>query len=575
MIVLLGSGGATPASLARRPDGMVALYEGAIYNVSELSEMVAAPPGTGPADMILALYEADGVAGIGRVDGAGVLVIWDTTRDTLLVFRDRYGQVPLFHTERDGFVIWSDDIRPLLGVDGRTINIAALDFFLTAGYIPNPWTVVREISKVPPGHVVRYRGANAVVEPYWRPTWRPKWRMGAPEVTRRLRDLFEGALARRAIPGERVGVLIGGGVDSALVAAGLRKLVDASVETFTVRYLDYRGPDNEYETAGRIARSLEIPHHEIIVGPGEVARDLRRMVWAYGEPFTYGMHSFWLEDVVRAGVRTLATGHGPHTLVVVRHPLLLHAERLAWLPAPVRGTLRATVPGLLRLASPRRARGAARLLDLAAASAVERFLGPLVTYAFTPESVRRQLYQDPGRCVTSRRAVEDLLASSVRWMNGETVRDQVDYLGLTTNGSEHVSRWYACWAREHRLRVVHPYFDNDLADFSARLRRQYADKDDLRRLAATVLPPWAAYAPKYAQSIPIGVWLRGPLRALASDCLEPARLAHVAGLDGQAVRRLVDRHALGEDEHGWTIWALLTFAVWCDLFLTGQGASCQ
>jgi asparagine synthase (glutamine-hydrolysing) len=570
VIVLFGSGGTLSISASRRPDGMGALYEGVVYNAPELRETVGAP-GAGPADVMLALYEVAGVAGVGRVDGAGVLTVWDATRDTLLVFRDRYGQVPVFYAERDGVVVWSDDIRPLLGegVDRRTINTEALDFFLAAGYIPNPWTIVREVSKVPPGHFIRYRGAGVEVEPYWRPTWRPKWRAGAPEVTRRLRGLFERALARRATPGERVAVLMGGGVDSALVAAGLRRLIGASVQAFTVRYVDYRGPDNEHEQARRIARALGIPHHEILVGPEDVARDLRRMVWAYGEPFTYGMHSFWLEDVVRSGVRTLATGHGPHTLVVVRNPVLLRAERLAWLPAPVRGALRATAPGLLQLISPRRARGAARLLDLAGASAVERFLGPLVTYAFTPEGIRRQLYEDPGRCEAGRRAVEDVLARSVRWMNGEGPRDQVDYLGQTTNGSEHVSRWYTCWAREHRLRVVHPYFDNDLADFSARLPRAHTDKADLRRLAATMLPPWVAHAPKFAQSLPIGAWLRGPLRNLASDYLGTARLTHAAGIDSKAVLRLMDRHARGEEDHGWTLWALLAFTAWCELFLGG------
>src|SRR4029450_11053615 len=117
-------------------------------------------------------------------------------------------------------------------------------------------------------------------------------------------------LRRRYQPGVRTGVLLSGGVDSALLAGAMAKLMDPDIETFTFNYGSYDGPCNENSQAEEVARHFGTRHHAVDFTPGDLADNLDRMVLGYQEPFTYGLHSYFLKDVVQTGVSSIMSGAG-------------------------------------------------------------------------------------------------------------------------------------------------------------------------------------------------------------------------------------------------------------------------
>ncbi|MGE0118003.1 MAG: asparagine synthetase B [Dongiaceae bacterium] len=547
-----------PLQWAERPDGSFALLDGEVFGTNG-----AIGPAAGrDAAALLALYAAQGAEGIGAMNGSAALAIFDAGRRSLLLFRDRYGQAPAFYAERPEGLYWASDLPSLLrtGVPG-TLDLRALDFFLSAGYVPAPWTFVEEIRKVPPAHYL-YRGENSPgeVKRYWTMTGRPKLTLSRAETAERLGALIEQAVRRQAVPGGRTGVLLSGGVDSALLVGCLASRLQTEVEAFTFRYGAYEGELNEFDAAHETAVHFQAPHHAIDYGPSDVSDNIERMAQGYGEPFLWGMHTFKLGRVAESGVGAVFSGVGADSGTI--RPLEDKIMSFRRLPAPVRGLTAATVPAIRLFHSKLAARAQLFLRCADGCLPVTAVSGGL------SDVHRRRVYRDPGLVDSSRRAADALLDSMRRdIVVEESDRDRLIFLRQRLFIAECNLFWNQAWARTHNLALRHPYNDNDLQDFVMRLPRINADKEDLRRYAATVLPQDKAYARKFYHRIPLGHWFRGPLRGFLQDQLAGERLNRQGVFEPGAVSRLVDEHQSGRIDHIWRLLAILSFTVWHDTVL--------
>jgi asparagine synthase (glutamine-hydrolysing) len=321
--------------VAQHANGSFAVLYGEVYDwMAPHARQGGGRDAPGDAAAFLERCLAEGPSVMARVDSAAMLTVWDAARETLLVFRDRVGVPPAFHARAGRALLWASDMQALLRVGFRpTVNLSALDFFLATGYVPAPWTLFEQIRRIPPAHYLAGTRDAVRIERWWRPAWRPKVVMTSAGIVERYRFYFSQALRRRTRAGGRYGVLLSGGVDSALVAAGLVRLLGLSVDTFTFRYTDYDGPFNEGEPARKIAGHLGVRHREIDFGPQDVVNRLERLVRTYEEPFTSGLNCALLDPVADAGVTVLFTGAGNGQWE--RRRSHYYAAQLAALPRPL------------------------------------------------------------------------------------------------------------------------------------------------------------------------------------------------------------------------------------------------
>jgi asparagine synthase (glutamine-hydrolysing) len=374
-------------------------------------------------------------------------------------------------------------------------------------------------------------------------------------------------------------VLLSGGVDSRLILAGLCRLLDlpgSSFDTFTFRYADYRGVWNENEPARATAEHFGTRHHEIAYGPRDVAAGLDWMLRAYGEPFSFGLHSSMLRDVAATGVRALLNGAGPDGWYL--DPRNDRGLRYARLPRPLRAALRGSAGVLRRLGSASRPRSLWRLY--AAAGDLGYAMEPAIlcgetgrparcTGIILSEELRRRLYTDSTWVDQADRAADALFESARADFGDESPRDTVTFLHRHFVNAEGTLHWNHWWGRAHGITVRFPYFDGALLAFANRLPRRGRDKDEVRAFAATLMPHEMACAPKIPQTIPIRAWLRGPLRDFLQDQLAPARLAKQGFFEPSEVERLVKEHLKGGMAHEWKLWVLLAVTAWEDLASRG------
>lgn len=554
-----------PTSSASRPDGSFAVFGGELFNRDEIAASVGAERSgaTDNASLVLDLYRSSGPASLATLDAAATITIWDADAHELLVYRDRWGQMSQFYSAGGDRLLWASDLRALLRQGVATdINVDALDFFLATGYFPAPWTGLTHVRKIPPAHALSARWPEtAEVRRFWRGTGRPKLRLSFDQTTDRLQALLELSLRRRYQPGTKTGVFLSGGVDSALLVGVLTRLLRADVETFTFQYGDYDGEFNETRRAADIARHFGTRHHVVTFTPRDLAEHLDRMVLGYEEPFTYGLHSYFLRDAAQTGTATLLSGAGVGDWYVGPRDRL--ARNLRALRLPFHAIGRMLDPVLNRLSS--RRRDLARALLLGAATGLpDRTNEPVAS-----DSFRARLYQDPRRAA-GRHRVRGALAPVVDDLAGESDGDQITLLTQRFFIAECNLYWYARWAATWQLRMAHPYYDNDLQSFVMQLPRPDRNKPEMRRVAERFMPRSMAHAPKLPQTVPVGEWFRGPLLDLLHSRLEPRQLSEHGIFDPAAVQRLIARHVDRQANHEWLLWAILTTTVWQDAVLGAQ-----
>lgn len=543
---------------ATRPDGSFAVVDGEIYNAAELYR-VHGKPAAGDAEAVLAIYLSEGESGLAKIDAAAFLAIWDAQRERLLLVRDPWGSVPGFYSELPNGIVWASDIGTVLraGVDAK-INLPAFDFFIANGFVPAPWTLAERVSKIPPGYLLCCSNSGSIeLRRYWWPRAHPKLDLSPESVTERFREHFEKALRRRWSSEARTGVLLSGGVDSKLILAGLREFLGGCADTFTFHYTDYEGAHNELAEARRAAEHFGSKHSELTFRPSDLVENLEWLVRSYGQPITTGLHSCMLRDVVKAGISVLLNGAGADGWYLgKRNYYGLHYGRL---PSLVRKLGGASVP-LLRPIN----RDLAETLEDVIWCAETRFPSRC-HQMITPDKLRSAIYRDPGWVGLGCHAKMKLLESAAEAYAGESDRDRIMFLNRQFTNAEGTLYWNHCWGRAHDLVIRFPYVDTDLNDFILLLARKGRNKDEIRRLAATLMPQEMAYGGKNPQGLPIGHWLRGPLKDFLRDQLAPARLKQSDLFDPEGVQTLVEHHLQGSASHGMTLWAIITMLVWKDL----------
>jgi len=92
--------------------------------------------------------------------------------------------------------------------------------------------------------------------------------------------------------------------------------------------------------------------------------------------------------------------------------------------------------------------------------------------------------------------------------------------------------------------------------------RGLAGKVALRKAFADQLPPEILRRGKQGFGVPVGAWLRGPLRPWMQEVLLSAASPLRPWIRQEVVARLVEEHLAGREDHGKRLWALLVWGVW-------------
>jgi asparagine synthase (glutamine-hydrolysing) len=195
------------------------VFNGEIYNYRELrTELEAAGHHfytASDTETIVHAYEEWGEGALARLRGMFGIALWDRRTRTLLVARDRAGIKPLHFVERGGRLYFGSEIKSLIaaGAVDRTIDLEALDHYLSFLYAPRDRSLFKGVRKLPPGHFLRWRDGQAAIVKYWEISAAEPFRGSEPEAAAALRRVLADAVRSHMISDVPLGAFLSGGVD--------------------------------------------------------------------------------------------------------------------------------------------------------------------------------------------------------------------------------------------------------------------------------------------------------------------------------------------------------------------------
>ena len=547
------------------------VFNGEIYNYRELRlELQRAGHRfytSSDTETIVHAYEQWGEQAFVRLRGMFGLAIWDRARRTLLVARDRAGIKPVYYAERGGRLFFGSEIKSLLvaGAADRSIDLPALDHYLTFLYTPRDGSIFTGVHKLPPGHFLRWRDGHADVKRYWDLPAPETFTGSDAEAADRLHDVLRDAVRSHLISDVPLGAFLSGGIDSSLVVGLMAEVSDRPVQTFSIGFDEPQF--DELDHARKVATYFKTDHHEFVVRPDALAI-LDRLIQHFDEPFadSSAIPTWYVCEMARRHVTVVLSGDGgdelfggydrylPHPRVAAfdRLPLprkrQLAAAAWPWLPHGARGK------NFLRHVA-RDDRG--RFLDASA------FFQPDEKRAlFTPELLHRV---DPV-------AAERRLAGRFEGLDELPFGSQMMKFDFRTYLPEDVLVKVDRMSMAHSIESRVPLLDNQVIDFAATLPLRTKIRNGIRKVllkqvASRILPPEIVNRRKQGFGVPVGVWFRGSLRDTFSDVLRSQRARERGYFNQRFVNRLLDEHVSGVRDHSMRLWQLVVLELWHQAYI--------
>jgi asparagine synthase (glutamine-hydrolysing) len=549
--------------MVSRDGRYVLAFNGEIYNFAELRHELTARGhvfrGHCDTEVMLAAFVQWGLGGaLDRFHGMFAFALWDARERRLHLARDRIGEKPLYYGRVGKGLAFASELKALRTHPefGNGVDRSSLALLLGHGYIPAPASIYEGIGKLPAGTFVTidptapdppppvpYWTASAVAE---RGAARPL-DLPAEEVIEQLDARAREAVRRRLVADVPLGAFLSGGVDSSLVVAQMQALSARPVKTFTIGFADPRFDETPWARA--VAEHLGTDHTEWQVTAAEAMELIPQLPAIYDEPLADASQipTCLVSRLARSEVTVVLSGDGGDELFG-GYERYREAETLwRWLrllrplPLPARRLLgRLPLPGRLgRLAM---------ILDADRLETLYRYL-----FLQCPTPTRTVLgagpmAESPRPALTERKA-------------------RLMYLDLTGYLPENVlvklDRASMRVGLEGRL----PLLDSEVVEFAWQVPLALKIRDGrgkwiLRRVLDRYVPRPLIERPKMGFEVPIGDWLRGPLRPWAEALLEPARLRREGYLRAEVVGRRWREHLGRRRDWRFFLWSVLSFQQW-------------
>jgi asparagine synthase (glutamine-hydrolysing) len=586
-IIDLTPSGAQPMS--SRCGRFVIVYNGEVYNFQELRTELQARGrefhGTSDTEVILeAIAEWGLFAAVERFIGMFAFALWDRRERRLSLVRDRLGVKPLYWGKFDDLLIFGSELKALRAHPGwrAQLDIDALSLLFRYNNIPAPHSVYRGVFKLEPGHILSIDNSGRVSDdPYFSlfdmatAMLQRKYTDSQQEIDgliERADGLLRQAVRRRMIADVPVGAFLSGGIDSSLVAALMQQQANMPIRTFSIGFNE---PGyNEAHFARAIADYLGTQHTEFTVGPKEAFEVIPRLAQIYDEPFAdpSQIPTYLVSRETRRHVKVALSGDGGDELFLGYSRYAIGARGDAIrnaIPRRLRH-LMGRVIGRMPLAvlDPLGAMVLGRRLNWTRYR-VEKLANILCpkTGADALYPMLVSLWPDPASLVNGAMEPDSPMWDKKIFVAFPDFMMRARYLDTTGYLPNDILVKVDRATMSVGLEGREPLLDQDLLEFAWSLPRNVLARRGslkwiLRQVLKRYVPEHLFERPKMGFGVPIGTWLRAPLREWAEDLLSEKSLSEDGLLDVRQIRQVWQNHKDETSEQQYLLWTVLIFQQW-------------
>jgi len=587
----------------------VIVFNGEIYNHLELRQQLAVNQqptewrGHSDTETLLAAFSQWGVEeALKRSVGMFAIALWDRQEQRLYLARDRMGEKPLYYGWCNGTFVFASELKALRKYPDFNNNIDrnALSLYFRYKYIPSPYSIYKDIYKLEPGCLLSislsattqvpvdvprapcsYQGFE--IRRYW--SLHEQVTEGQSSVIHderealvSLESTLKETMQLQSIADVPLGAFLSGGIDSSLIVALMQSQASQPVKTFTIGF-DEAG-FNEAEYAKVVAEYLKTEHTELYLSAQQAMDVIPLLPQMYDEPFADSSQipTYLIAQMAKQNVTVALSGDAGDELFGGYNRYLWGPKiwkKISLLPYGVRQKV---IHGLVNLSGMFGAdqQGINRLLPkhLPVALLGEKLekLGHCLEFVKNIDDLYYSLvseWRSPEDIVINGKEPGTLLTNKSEWPNLQAPEHQMMYLDAMTYLPDDILCKVDRAAMSVSLETRVPMLDHRVVElvWSMPLNmkiRNGQGKWALRQILYKYVPSELIERPKQGFSIPLGEWLRGPLRDWAENLLDPVRLKQEGFLRYEPIHKKWTEHLSGKRNWEHQLWSVLMFQAWLE-----------
>jgi len=301
-------------------DGNIVLvFNGEIYNYKFLRTALQNQgiqfDTNSDTEVILKLYEKEGLEGFGKLDGMFAFSIYDKRIGKVFIARDFFGEKPLYYTKNGTEFIWGSELKSILNHLAYVppIDKMGLNLFFRLTYIPAPFTIYDNVHKLEPYSYIAYDLKSNEHKISSIDSGLDK---NTPNETNfevakgRVKEIVQESVASRSISDVPLGTFLSGGVDSSIVSLCLAEYKSTPIETFSIGFK--KKSYDETDKSQLVAKLINSNHHEFVIDEKDIEVDLHQILNNFDEPFadSSALPTYLVSKKTKEHVTVALTGDG-------------------------------------------------------------------------------------------------------------------------------------------------------------------------------------------------------------------------------------------------------------------------
>jgi asparagine synthase (glutamine-hydrolysing) len=549
---------------------LVIVFNGEIYNYievqAELMELGHKFKTSSDTEVIIRAYQQWGIQCQDKFNGMWSFALWDDNKKHLFISRDRLGEKPLYYGVFENTLLFGSEIK---SIDAFGVNLKPdpemLELYLFLGYIPEPYSFYKGVSKLKAGHYLIVKESGVKTHKYWDLPEVDESDLitGQHEVVEQFADLFTDSVKLRMRSDVAYGAFLSGGLDSSSIVSVMSQTSNKPVETFTIGFNEEKF--DERDKANIIASRFNTNHHEHVVAFETFDQSLKNILFHYDEPFAdpAAIPTEFVSKHAAKHVKMVLTGDGADEVLAGYSSY--QSESLAGsyqqLPQFMKGGLPKLVGQSASLLSGNlryKANQATRVLNSFNLPFQQRLISKSVKIE---NSAMKSLYNG------ARAPIEEFVKDAMADSPFSDPFYQLMYYHLKVSLPGQMLVKVDRMSMAHSLETRAPFLDHRLVEYmygvdkKVKMPDRNSVKNVLKQAMKNQLPAEIISRKKKGFDVPLREWFKDDSfdKRLNQDFDQ-------YGLNGKMIKQLASENKQAQADHGTLLWRLLVYAGWMKQF---------
>ncbi|RZK77235.1 MAG: asparagine synthase (glutamine-hydrolyzing) [Pedobacter sp.] len=541
------------------------IFNGEVYNHLELRKKLTGVSFNGNSDTETILYylKEFGIDSVKDFNGIFALAFVDKVSEKVFLVRDHFGIKPLYYYSKGKSLIFGSEMKIIKNnpIYEKEIDTEALNTFLSFRYNPAPYTLFKGIKKLEAANYLVYHSSGEITQVnYWQKEQKINFKIDENEAIAEYQFLLEQAVKRQLLSDVPVGLLLSGGLDSAVIGKIMSENISTPIQTFTVGFQG-KGNFNELDDARNTSEFIGSKHNEIFMDQQQYMDYFHKSFFHTEEPIAEPTIPalYYVSNLASKHVKVVLSGQGADEPMAgykrYRGEKLLsdYSSILSLLPISLTRALFPTNSAIER-----------GVYSSQFKNELDRFIG--IYTLFTPD-LKRELYQQN---------IAPLIDTSQRkhfehhYLRTDPNADSLSkMLYLDTRGllPDNLLIFNDKMTMANSIENRVPYLDVDLINFIESLPihlklRGKVGKYIHRKASEKWVPNSIIDRKKRGFETPVGEWFKEELSGTLIDLINSNTSFSKQYFNVAAINKMIDLHTRKKRDYRRNLFMILSLELW-------------